>query len=155
MDESVREKIINFFSLTFKVRKDFWKRLNLTRRGKIIWVSSYPGVGILKEKAISLGIPLVRIIKEEILKPTSWGLIFLDREIKKNRINLDKIALREFLERGKVKLGYIEEKCEDGFVAVSFEEKIIGCAVLKNNVLYQKLPNARRKELLEILNKGY
>ncbi len=155
MDSGIEEKVVNFFLLTFKVRRDFWKGLNLVLRGKIIWINSFSDVNTLKGKVISLGIPLMRIIREDVFKPTSWGLIFLDREIKKNRVELDKITLKEFLERGKIKLNQIKEECEDGFVAISFEGKIIGCGVLKNNILYQKLPNARRKELLEILNKGY
>ena len=150
----MKEKVADFFLKTFGVREDFWEDLNLIQRGKIIWVNSFLSVDNLK-KAISLGIPLIRIIKENIFKPTSWGLIFLDKEIKKNRIELDEISLKEFLERGRIKLNRVEKECENGFVAVSFERRIIGCGVLKNNILYQKLPKARRKELMEILNKGY
>jgi len=121
MDSGIEEKVVNFFLLTFKVRRDFWKGLNLVLRGKIIWINSFSDVNTLKGKVISLGIPLMRIIREDVFKPTSWGLIFLDREIKKNRVELDKITLKEFLERGKIKLNQIKEECEDGFVAISFE----------------------------------
>ncbi len=152
MNLELKEKVKNFFFERFRVSKDFWRNLNLIFRGKIIWVNKFEK-DISLNKIISLGIPLLRVIRKDELKPTSWGLIFLNKQIKENKVDLKLEELIEILERQKIK--FEKKELKEGYVAISFEDKVLGCGFFKNKLLVSQIPKAKRTELLNILKKCY
>jgi len=152
MNLELKEKVKNFFFERFRVSKDFWRDFNLIFRGKIIWVNKFEKE-IPLNKIISLGIPLLRVIRKDELKPTSWGLIFLNKQIKENKVDLKLEELIEILERQKIK--FEKKELKEGYVAISFEDKVLGCGFFKNKLLVSQIPKAKRTELLNILKKCY
>ena len=44
---------------------------------------------------------------------------------------------------------------KDGYVDISFEDKVLGCGFFKNKLLVSQIPKAKRTELLNILKKCY
>jgi len=152
MNLELKEKVKNFFFERFRVSKDFWRDFNLIFRGKIIWVNKFEKE-IPLNKIISLGIPLLRVIRKDELKPTSWGLIFLNKQIKEKKVDLKLEELIEILERQKIK--FEKKELKEGYVAISFEDKVLGCGFFKNKLLVSQIPKAKRTELLNILKKCY
>jgi NOL1/NOP2/fmu family ribosome biogenesis protein len=116
-------------------------------RGEIFWLNSVNLPSSLK--LVSLGIPIARLIKKKEIKPTTWGLILLDKKIKKNKIELNEKEIKKILVQQKLKK---ELKIDDGFVALSFRRKTLGCALYENKLIKSQLPKQKRDQLLRIFN---
>lgn len=82
------------------------------------------------------------------LKPTTYGLQVLEDKLKKNVVEVDKEELEGLLKRERM----IERDMEEnGYVAIKFQGKIIGCGFYAKDKVSSRIPKGRGKELLEIL----
>ncbi len=148
------KKVKEFFEVNFLgINKKIWQRFSILRRGDVVWLNSGEVKVLLdkKFKIISLGIPLMHKVKDDVWKPTSLGLIFLNDKIKKKRINLDKEKLKKLLNEGKIPFPFPSDQTMEGYVAISFKNRIIGCGILKKNYLISQIPKPKRQDLLNIL----
>lgn len=82
------------------------------------------------------------------LKPTTYALQFLGDCISKNVVELDKQQLLKLLRREEM----IEDEAEsEGYVALKYGERIVGCGMYKEGVVSSRVPKGRGKELAGIL----
>ncbi|PSH02190.1 MAG: hypothetical protein BRC26_01800 [Nanohaloarchaea archaeon QH_8_44_6] len=70
------------------------------------------------------------------LKPTTYALQLLEDHIDKSIIEVDKEELVDLLE---------------GYVAIIFRERVIGCGMYKNEKISSRIPKGRSKELRKII----
>ena len=144
------EEIKKYFEKRFGLSRKIWGHHIIILRNEIGWLINpqlHDWIFNIGNKAYSLGIPFVRLLPKGI-KPTSWGLIFMGREITRNIIELGLEDLRGLLYRGRIKGS---RDIETGYVALGYNGEIIGCGFYKDGVLENQIPKARRKSLLEIL----
>lgn len=150
--ESYFEEVKNYFLSRFGIPESFWIDHTIFFRKDRGWIinSVILNLGVSFENKISsLGFPFIRKLGKN-LKPTSWGLIYLGCRITKNIVNLDLNDLREILLRGKI---IYSENLTPGYVALSYENNIVGCGFYRNGIVEGQIPKARRKSLLEIITR--
>lgn len=93
------------------------------------------------------GVRLLRN-KERGFKPTSYALQFLGDKISRNIIEVDRSELLMLLKRE----GMIDRDLdEDGYVALKFEGRVIGCGFYRDDVVSSRVPKGRSNELVKIL----
>lgn len=90
------------------------------------------------------GIRAVRVM-DIGLKPTTYLLQLLDDKITCNVIDLDKKELETLEEGGMIQ----REMDEKGYVALKFEDRIIGCGLYKDELVSSRIPEGRMKELVD------
>lgn len=83
------------------------------------------------------------------LKPTTYILQLLENEIEKNIVKVDREELVDLLDREEM---IDREMEEEGYVALEYEDRIIGCGYYKNEKVSSRIPKGRSKELRKILN---
>jgi NOL1/NOP2/fmu family ribosome biogenesis protein len=89
------------------------------------------------------GIRAVRVM-DIGLKPTTYLLQLLDDNITRNIVELDRGEL-EILEEG----GMVQrEMGEKGYVALKFENRVIGCGLYKDELVSSRVPEGRMKEVV-------
>lgn len=90
------------------------------------------------------GIRAVRVM-DIGLKPTTYLLQMLDQDLTRNVVELDREEL-ETLEEG----GMIQRKMDEkGYVALKFEDRVIGCGLYKDELVSSRVPEGRMKELVD------
>ncbi|MFB6213162.1 MAG: hypothetical protein ABEJ07_01185 [Candidatus Nanohaloarchaea archaeon] len=93
------------------------------------------------------GIRFIRIM-DVGLKPTTYGLQLIGRYIQDNVVELERQELVKLLRREEMVEGEMESK---GYVALRYEDRVIGCGFYKNGKVSSRVPKGRGKELLDIL----
>ncbi len=124
-------------ALTFVERRDAW------------WVcTAAPHPGIESNRP-----PGLRALRHQPggLKPTSAFLVALGDCIIRSRIDLTIDALRSLLLGHRLK-AVID--LTDGYVAVCYQDDVLGCGVVRHGVLRGLIPTGRRRELLACLDRG-
>ena len=82
------------------------------------------------------------------LKPTTYFLQILGEKISRNKYKLD----RDTFERLVLKREVIDNKnLENGYVALEFRGKIIGCGLKRNSGLVTQIPKGRTGILQDII----
>lgn len=90
------------------------------------------------------GIRAIRVM-DIGLKPTTYLLQLLDDNITRNIVELDRGEL-EILENG----GMVEKEMDEkGYVALKFENRVIGCGLYKDELVSSRVPEGRMKELVD------
>jgi NOL1/NOP2/fmu family ribosome biogenesis protein len=105
------------------------------------WLTSSQQSGLEFETE---GIRAVRVM-DIGLKPTTYLLQLLDDKITCNVIDLDKKELETLEEGGMIQ----REMDEKGYVALKFEDRIIGCGLYKDELVSSRVPEGRMKELVD------
>lgn len=82
------------------------------------------------------------------LKPTTYSLQVLEDKLEKNVIEVDKKELEGLLKRERM---VDRDLGENGYVAIKFQGRIIGCGFYAKDKVSSRVPKGRGKELLEIL----
>ncbi len=116
-------------------------KLRFLVRGRNVWaVTDLEGLddalGSLKVEAA--GVPFLRS-QRHMWKPTTAALLFLDAAVTKNVVDLTGEQLQPFL-RGEMLLGPFV--VDGGYVAIRYEEKMLGCALYGKAGLKSQLPRA-------------
>jgi len=81
------------------------------------------------------------------LKPTTYGLQVLGRKLEKNVVEVDKEELEGLLKRERMVDRDLEE---NGYVAIRYDGRIIGCGFYAKDKVSSRIPKGRGKELLDI-----
>lgn len=131
----------------FGVRREKLENYRLEERSGDLWLVS----GQLKTglEAETVGFRFIRQTGRG-LKPTTYALQFLGDRIEKNLVTVEREELVKLLEREEM----VERKREsDGYVALKFEERIIGCGFYKAGKVSSRVPKGRGKELARTLSR--
>ncbi|MFB6181266.1 MAG: hypothetical protein ABEJ93_05310 [Candidatus Nanohalobium sp.] len=88
--------------------------------------------------------------KERGLKPTTYALQFLGDSIERNVVEVSQDELLKLARREEMIDRDLEE---DGYVALKFQNRIVGCGFYKNDKVSSRIPKGRSKELSRILEK--
>ena len=97
---------------------------------------------ISKPDIVSLGILVARA--ESSVKPTTNLLQLFGHLASKNIVRLDK---KEAVSFAKGEDLQIKDEASDGYVLVKFENNCLGCGLLKENLLINQIPKAKRQQV--------
>jgi len=142
---NLREEVISYFAARFGVRKEAFSGISFFERKGEIWATTAlvpPSI----QPSRPPGLRALRRMKKG-LKPTSLFLRFLGDEIVSSRVEItDPARLRRLL------LGEpLPTDSSPGYVALSFNEEVIGCGLVNEAGVKALIPTGRRRELLEII----
>lgn len=84
------------------------------------------------------------------LKPTTYALQLLNDRIEKNVVELDKEEFLKLLEREEM-IEPDEELEEEGYVALKYDGRIVGCGMYRDGVVSSRIPKGRSNELKKII----
>lgn len=130
----------------FGIQEEDLKRFQLKEVSGDIWIVSRQTETELEVE--TYGVRFIRVM-DIGLKPTTYGLQLLGDRIEKNVVKLDKDEMEKLLRREEM----VERKMDDkGYVALRFEDRIIGCGFYKDDKVSSRIPKGRGKELLDILS---
>lgn len=141
VNQAEREQIFEYWGGRFGVPSRALAELRFLVRGRNVWaVTDLDGLddalGSLKVEAA--GVPFLRS-QRHMWKPTTAALLFLDAAVTKNVVDLTGEQLQPFL-RGEMLLGPFV--VDGGYVAIRYEEKMLGCALYGKAGLKSQLPRA-------------
>lgn len=141
VNQAERKEIFEYWGGRFGVSSRALAELRFLVRGRNVWaVTDLEGLddalGSLKVEAA--GVPFLRS-QRHMWKPTTAALLFLDAAVTKNVVDLTEEQLQPFL-RGEMLLGPFV--VDGGYVAIRYEEKMLGCALYGKAGLKSQLPRA-------------
>lgn len=141
VNQAEREQIFEYWGGRFGVPSRALAELRFLVRGRNVWaVTDLDGLddalGSLKVEAA--GVPFLRS-QRHMWKPTTAALLFLDAAVTKNVVDLTGEQFQPFL-RGEMLLGPFV--VDGGYVAIRYEEKMLGCALYGKAGLKSQLPRA-------------
>jgi NOL1/NOP2/sun family putative RNA methylase len=84
------------------------------------------------------------------LKPTTYILQLLENKIRENIVEVDKEELIDLLDRREM---IDREMKDEGYVALKYQERIIGCGYYKNQKVSSRIPKGRSQELKKIIER--
>lgn len=120
----------------------------LKERSGDIWLVSKQVKQIDDDLSVeTYGVRAIRFLKIG-LKPTTYLLQLLEDEIEKNIFELEEDELKTLLAREDMIPADFEE---DGYVALKYGGRVIGCGFYKDDVVSSRVPKGRSKEFLEFL----
>lgn len=82
------------------------------------------------------------------LKPTTYGLQFLGDRISENIVKLDRSEFLKLLKREEMIPRKMNEK---GYVALKYEDQVVGCGYFMNETVSSRIPKGRANELTNII----
>lgn len=83
------------------------------------------------------------------LKPTTYALQFLGDRASRNVVEVDREEFLKLLRREEM----IDRDLEsDGYVALKYQGRIVGCGMYRADVVSSRIPKGRGKELAQILD---
>lgn len=81
------------------------------------------------------------------LKPTTYALQLLGDRLERNVVEIDREELETLLDREMV----ARDAEEEGYVALKYDGRVIGCGLYKDEKVSTRIPKSRSKELRQIL----
>ena len=142
--QNSKNKLMEYFSSRFGVEKKFWKDLKIHEKGNSLWVTSR-NVGLL-DRFVASGIRALRIM-DYGFKPTTYILQLLNKEVRKNIVDLASEELKILLfDRER-----IDTDLSKGYVALKHGGDVIGCGLIDSKGLKTQVSKGLTKELIEII----
>lgn len=130
----------------FGVERSDLDQYSLVQKSGDIWLVSR---GLETElETETEGFRFIRVT-DRGLKPTTYALQFLGDLISKNVVEIEKEELLKLLRREEM---IDRDLDEDGYVALKYGERIVGCGMYKADVVSSRVPKGRGKELAQILD---
>ncbi len=136
----------NYIEERFGVERGELKNYELRKRSGDLWLVSRD-----LETSLNIEAHGIRFIRDTNigLKPTTYSLQFLGDRIEKNRVEMSREETLKMLKREEM----IERNLEkEGYVALEFEDCIVGCGFYRNGKVSSRIPKSRSQELEEILS---
>jgi NOL1/NOP2/sun family putative RNA methylase len=140
----LEEKGLNYMKERFDVDFDDVEGLELVERHDDLWLASEESTGYDAE---TRGIRALRATGIG-LKPTTYLLQYLDDEISKNIVEINDEECEKLLAREDM---ISRDLDEEGYVALKYEDRVLGCGFYKNEKVSSRIPKGRSKELLKAL----
>ncbi len=135
------EKFLSTFEKRFGIAKNNFKRFSIFTYQNGVWMASREAGDFNRLRIQRRGIKIARVFPHTV-KPTTNGMQLLGREVKKNRIELNKEEALRFCKGEKVKLR--KRGVEKGFVVVFYKNFPLGVGLYKEGELKSQVPRARR-----------
>lgn len=112
-----------------------------------------PSVSVEEVEELDLETAGIRFLRRtgRGLKPTTYGLQVIEDGITRNVVQVERDELSKLLRREGMIPRDIEE---EGYVAIRFKDKVIGCGMFKDGVVSSRIPKGRGSELAEILERS-
>lgn len=143
--QKLEKKVKDYFFERFGVKKEFWKNFQFYEKGRSIWTTSQSVE--LREDFLACGIRTLRYVGDR-LKPTTYILQFLEKEIQKNIKNLNWREIDHLLFERK----RLVTSLSPGYVALEINDMIIGCGLVdKTRKLKSQISKNRTKQLKKAL----
>lgn len=140
------QRALNYLGKRFGIEEEDLERYSLKQKSGDIWIVSDAMETELEVE--TYGIRFLRSTGRG-LKPTTYGLQLLGEKLEKNIVEVDREELLQLLRREEM----IERNLkEEGYVAIKYEDRIIGCGMYKDGVVSSRVPKGRGKELAESLD---
>lgn len=139
MPDSERNEASEFFMERFGVDIESTEGLKFVQRSGDYWIRSS------KENELDKETEGIRALRDtgKYLKPTTYALQLFDETIEENIVEIEREELSELLNGGMIPA----EASSKGYVALSFEGKIIGCGLYMDDVVSSRIPRGRAEEL--------
>lgn len=115
---------------------------DLRPRGDDLWLVACDDTGLPVETA---GFRCVRGL-DIGLKPTTYALQFLGDRITRSRVEVDREELLTLLDGD-----LLDRAPSEGYVALVFRGRVLGCGLSKGGELSSRIPKARARELRPIV----
>lgn len=97
------------------------------------------------------GIRFIRV-QDVGFKPTTYALQFLDGAIDRNMVELELEQLQTLLDGEMIPEEQVSGTLEeDGYVAIRYAGRVVGCGLYKNGKVSSRIPKGRGKELADAL----
>lgn len=139
MPNSERNEASEYFKERFGVDIESIKGFKFVQRSGDYWLRATEKNELDKETE---GIRSLRDTGK-YLKPTTYVLQLFDQKIEKNVVELEREELRDLINGEMISV----EASSKGYVALSFEGKIVGCGLYMDEVVSSRIPRGRAKEL--------
>ena len=140
----LEEEGLNYMEERLGVEIDEAEGLELVERHDDLWLASGESTGY---EAETRGIRALRATGIG-LKPTTYLLQYLDDEISRNMVEISDEECEKLLAREDM---IPREMEEEGYVALKYENRVLGCGFYKNEKVSSRIPKGRSKELLKAL----
>lgn len=139
MPDSKNKEASDYFKERFGVDIEDVEGLEFVERSGDHWIRSTEENNLDKETE---GIRALRDTGK-YLKPTTYVLQLFDEKIEKNVVELEREELKDLLNGEMIE----KEASSKGYVALSFEGKIVGCGLYMDEVVSSRIPRGRAEEL--------
>ena len=139
------EDVLNYINNRFGVKVENLDKFNVVERSGDFWLISDQELPDLDYETQG-----VRFVRDtgKYLKPTTYGLQILDEKISDARIQVNREELKTVLDGDMVEK---ELEIGEGYVAIVYEERVIGCGLYKDGLLSSRIPKGRGKELNDMI----
>jgi len=142
------DDVIGYYEKRFGVDPAEFADKKFVRTADYVWMTTGDLRIMEFYKVSSFGLRIAGLMKGERLRPTDWGLVYLNGRVRRNRIELPVESLRSLLLSGAMEL---EGEHENGFVALSFRGEVIGSGLVTEGKLKCRMQISHRKGLYESL----
>ncbi len=141
------DSIAEYYSRRFGVPEDVMRSLRIEANKEEIWATTSPPLAGV-HAARPMGLRIGRDFSGGF-KPTSVFLAALGDRIRRSRVPVDFQTLRGLMLGRRIPFSGSEQ---EGYVALVYEEDVLGCGRIRHGMLQALIPTGRRKELLDILS---
>ncbi|MFB6199350.1 MAG: hypothetical protein ABEJ83_00605 [Candidatus Nanohaloarchaea archaeon] len=136
----------NYLEEQFNVSRDELSCYRFEERAGSLWLVSEKLETELETQ--TKGIRALRD-RDQGLKPTTYFLQLLGDKIKRNMVKVDRDEALKLLRREEM----IERDLgQEGYVALRYEGRVLGCGFYKNGKVSSRIPKARSQELEQVLS---
>ena len=138
LKDEQKNHLFQYYEVRFGIPQvEMAKHIFLTR-GDSIWICSKEiDINFLKLVEFErVGLRCCRWT-HGLFKPTTHFVQLMCSHIKKSRIEINKKQLLAFLRREPFRT---DQTCDQGYIVVSFEKQVIGCARYKNGEVFSEFP---------------
>lgn len=140
----MRSKGYQYLEDRFGIRDEDLEGLELVERHEDLWLASKEKTGY---RAETRGVRALRDTGIG-LKPTTYLLQYLSDRLEKNIVELTDEEFRDLLARENM---IDRELDEEGYVALKYDSRIVGCGFYKDEKVSSRIPKGRSTELLKAL----
>lgn len=140
----LENKGLNYLGERFGFQIGDLEGLELVERHDDLWLASKQSTeydietrGVRALRATGIG-----------LKPTTYLLQYLDDEISRNVVEVSDEECEKLLAREEMTPRELDD---EGYVALKYEDKVLGCGFYKDEKVSSRIPKGRSKELLKAL----
>ena len=144
-EEIDTEHVLNYINNRFGVKVENLDKFNIVERSGDFWLISDQELPDLDYETQG-----VRFVRDtgKYLKPTTYGLQILDEKISGARIQVNREELKTVLDGNMVEK---EMEIGEGYVAIVYRERVVGCGLYKDGLLSSRIPKGRGKELNDMI----
>lgn len=139
------EEAWNYLEIRFGVDKEDLQGYRIKKKFGDFWLLSADMETELETE--TEGFRFLRVTGRG-LKPTTYALQFLGDRISENIVEVNRDELLELLRREEMIERHLET---DGYVALKYQDRIVGCGMYKADVVSSRVPKGRGKELAQII----